>query len=219
MNSVWLITSSSHSESPSLLKSSHYVSSHFEIFRTWTKTDWDQAKDVSWKSRKDKSHQHHMMERPPRLRPEPVRSRRNKLFLMNSPKTDNAFGWTAKHFKTSIEVHHKGGSGVEQPATIHKIAGSIPSPVHHVGRRRLLKSRTFTKTPPPVTWAKCHVSTHTAVPGRLLLTNGDGGDLSVEIQHAVAVHIHQVVPPAFLVVTEEIDRTDILERDIFTLKP
>lgn len=52
----------------------------------------------------------------------------------------------------------------------------------------------------------------------LLLTNWDGGDLSVDIQHAVAVHIHQVVSPALLIVTEEVDRTNILERDMFCIK-
>lgn len=52
----------------------------------------------------------------------------------------------------------------------------------------------------------------------LLLTNWDGGDLSVDIQHAVAVHVHQVVPPALLIVTEEVDCTDILGRDMFCIK-
>lgn len=45
----------------------------------------------------------------------------------------------------------------------------------------------------------------------LSLTNRDGGDLGVHVQHAVPVHVHQVVPSALLVVTEEVDRPDILE--------
>lgn len=35
-------------------------------------------------------------------------------------------------------------------------------------------------------------------------------DLCVQIQHSVAVSIHQVVSPALLVVTEEINRSHIL---------
>ena len=46
--------------------------------------------------------------------------------------------------------------------------------------------------------------------GHFLLTNGDGGDLSVDVKHAVAIHIHQVVPSALIVVTEEVDCTNIL---------
>lgn len=45
----------------------------------------------------------------------------------------------------------------------------------------------------------------------MLLTNGNGGDLSVDVQHAVAVHVHQIVSSALLVVTEEVDGTDVLE--------
>ena len=52
----------------------------------------------------------------------------------------------------------------------------------------------------------------------LILTNRDGGDLSVDIKHAVAVHIHQIVPPALLVVTEEVDCTNILGRDMLCIK-
>lgn len=64
---------------------------------------------------------------------------------------------------------------------------------------------------------------HSYNPGKLrvhlsLLTNWDGGDLSVDIQHAVAVHIHQVVPPALLIVTEEVDCTNILGRDRLCIK-
>lgn len=43
------------------------------------------------------------------------------------------------------------------------------------------------------------------------LTNGNGGDLCVHIQHSVAVHIHQVVPPALLIVAEEMNRSNILQ--------
>lgn len=42
------------------------------------------------------------------------------------------------------------------------------------------------------------------------LTYGHGGDLRVQIQHSVAVSVHQVIPPALLVVAEEINRADIL---------
>lgn len=51
-----------------------------------------------------------------------------------------------------------------------------------------------------------------------LLTNWDGRDLSVDIQHAVIVYIHQVVPSALLIVTEEVDRTNVLGRDMFCIK-
>lgn len=44
----------------------------------------------------------------------------------------------------------------------------------------------------------------------MLRTNGNGGDLRVDVQHAVIVHIHQVVAFALLIVTEEVDCTDIL---------
>lgn len=47
----------------------------------------------------------------------------------------------------------------------------------------------------------------------LILTNGDGGDLGVEVQHAVAVHVHQVVSPAVIVVAEEIDGAHVLQRN------
>ena len=53
--------------------------------------------------------------------------------------------------------------------------------------------------------------------GSLLLTNWNGGDLSVDVQHAVAIHIHQVVPPALFIVTEEVDCTNILGRDMFCI--
>lgn len=43
-----------------------------------------------------------------------------------------------------------------------------------------------------------------------LLTNRNGGDLGVDVQHAVPVHVHQVVSSAFIVVTEEVDGTDVL---------
>lgn len=43
------------------------------------------------------------------------------------------------------------------------------------------------------------------------LTNGNGGDLCVHVQHSVAVHVHQVVPPALLIVAEEMNRSNILQ--------
>lgn len=42
------------------------------------------------------------------------------------------------------------------------------------------------------------------------LTNRDRGDLCVDVQHAVVVHIHKVVALALLVVTEEVDCSNIL---------
>ncbi len=43
------------------------------------------------------------------------------------------------------------------------------------------------------------------------LTDGDGGDLCVHVQHPVAIHVHQVVPPALLIVAEEMNRSNILQ--------
>lgn len=43
-----------------------------------------------------------------------------------------------------------------------------------------------------------------------LPTNGDGSNLSVDIQHAIAVNVHQVVPSALFIITEEVQRLDIL---------
>lgn len=43
-------------------------------------------------------------------------------------------------------------------------------------------------------------------------TNGDGGDLGVDVQHAVPVHIHQVVPATLVIVAEEMDRPNILQK-------
>lgn len=51
----------------------------------------------------------------------------------------------------------------------------------------------------------------------LLLTNRDGGDLSVEVQHAVSIHIYQVVAPALLIVTEEVDCTNILGKNMLCI--
>lgn len=45
-----------------------------------------------------------------------------------------------------------------------------------------------------------------------LLTNWDGWDLSVEVQHAVVVHIHQVIAPTLFIVTKEVDGTHILKK-------
>lgn len=46
----------------------------------------------------------------------------------------------------------------------------------------------------------------------LLLTNWDGGDLSVEVQHAVVVYIYQVITPTLFIVTKEVDGPHVLKR-------
>lgn len=51
----------------------------------------------------------------------------------------------------------------------------------------------------------------------VLLTNRNGGDLSVDVQHAVAVHVHQVVSSAVFIVTKEVDCTNILQTNTFGL--
>lgn len=42
------------------------------------------------------------------------------------------------------------------------------------------------------------------------LTNGDGGDLRIKIQHPVAIHIDQVIASALFIIAEEMHSICIL---------
>ena len=50
------------------------------------------------------------------------------------------------------------------------------------------------------------------------LTDRDGGDLGVDVKHAIAVNVHQEVASALLVVAEEVDGGVILRRT-FSISP
>lgn len=42
------------------------------------------------------------------------------------------------------------------------------------------------------------------------LTYGDGGDLGIEIQHSVAIHVDQVIASALFVIAEEVHSLCVL---------